>query len=245
MHRSRKIFDAEVQHFLQLVASSFKKQTTLTVVLHKEGYTGAPWGGHDFVPPYKEEGYVGYNLPAGTAVAERFEFAAAGPTAGGVWKDIKLPRAAPSMIPTVPLGHEDNPKRLFDQKEVRLLKKPPDFRYRLDYLEADTQGQQPLPPPSIPPFPPGMSRADAITQYNMATSFYRDYNYRGFSRTQIVGVNNICEITFDRSSATSGFVNHTIRWKREDSADFLWATYHILVNPDDDIIYKDVKVQNE
>jgi hypothetical protein len=90
-----------------------------------------------------------------------------------------------------------------------------------------------------------MSRADAIKQYNMATNFYRDYNYRGFSKQQIVGLNNICEITFDRSSGAPGFVNHTIRWKPDDSGDFLWATYHVPLNPDEDTLYKYVKADNE
>ena len=231
--------------FVELVASSFKKQTGNTVILHKEGYTGAPWGGHEFVPPHTPEGYVGYNLPPGTAVAQRFEFASAGGMAGGVWKDIKLASAAPTGLPTVALGHDEKPDRFFDAKEVKLLKMPPDFRYQLDYLEADTQAQQPIAPPSIPPFPPNMSRTDAIKQFNQATNFYRDYNYKGLSKQQIVGLNNIGEITFDPATAAIGFVNHTLRWKQDDSADFQWATYHVYMAPDDDVAYKDVKADNE
>lgn len=122
---------------------------------------------------------------------------------------------------------------------------PPDFRYQLDYLEADTQAQQPIAPPSIPPFPPNMSRTDAIKQFNQATNFYRDYNYKGLSKQQIVGLNNIGEITFDPATAAIGFVNYTLRWKQDDLADFQWATYHVYMAPDDDVAYKDVKADNE
>ena len=249
-YRAKKRFeDTQAQPasviFVELVASSFKKQTDNTVILHEEGYMGAPWGGHEFVPPHTPEGYVGYNLPAGTAVAQHFEFASAGGMAGGVWKDIKLASAAPTGLPTVALGHDEIPDRFFDTKEVKLLKMPPDFRYRLDYLEADTQAQQPLAPPSIPPFPPNMSRTDAIKQFNQATNFYRDYNYKGVSKQQIVGLNNIGEITFDPPTAAIGFVNHTLRWKQDDSADFQWATCHIYMAPDDDVAFPDVKAINE
>ncbi len=234
--------------FAELVASSFKKQSDSTIALHKEGYAASKVG-HGYVPPHKEEGYVGYNLPAGTAVAHRAELVVAHPKVGPIFSvvDITLKSASPSVIPTVLLGHEGDNKRLTDQRDITLLIKPPDFRYRLDYLEADKQGQQPLSPPSIPPFPPGMKREDAIKQFNQATNFYRDYSYKGFSHQQIVGLNNIGEITFERSQGGLGlgFVNHTLRWKREDSVEFLWANYHIYVDPDDDVIYKDVKAENE
>jgi hypothetical protein len=229
--------------FAELVASSFKKQSGSTIDLHKQGYAAAKVG-HGYVPPYKKEGYVGYNLPAGTAVAQRRE-SIGFPTMTSVDHDIKLKSASPSVIPTILLGHEGNNKRLNDEHDIRLIIKPPDFRYRLDYLEADKQGQQPLAPPSIPPFPPGMKREDAIKQFNQATNFYRDYNYKGISRQQIVGLNNIGEITFERSQSGLSFVNHTLRWKREESAEFLWANYHIYVNPDDDVVYDDVKAENE
>jgi hypothetical protein len=232
--------------FVELVASSFKKQTGNTVMLHREGFTGAPTGGHEFVPPHTPEGYVGYNLPAGTTVAQHFEVASAGGAVATAWKDIDLESGAPLGVPTVALGHADEKaRRMFDTKEVRLVKKPPDFRYRLDYLEADVQGQQPLIPPTIAPFPPTMSRTDAIREFNRATNFYRDYSYKGFSKQQIVGLNNIGEITFERAPVGIGFVNHTVRWKPEDSIDFQWCTWRVYVNPEDDVLYKDVKAETE
>jgi hypothetical protein len=225
--------------FVELVASSFKKQSKLTVTLHKEGFIGAPWGGHGYVPPHVPEGYVGYNQPAGTAVAESFE--AIAPT----WKPIKLAGGAPNGVPTVAIGIDDSDQTLFATANVRLKVLPPDFRYRLDYLEPNIQGQQPLVPPTIPPFPPGMSRQDAVKQYNQATNHYRDYNYKGPSTQQIVGLNNLGEVTFQATAAAGGTINHTLRWKQDDSADFQWATCRVYVVPDDDLIYPDVKASNE
>ena len=59
---------------------------------------------------------------------------------------------------------------------------PPDFRYRPDF-RGGYLAQQPIAPPSIPPFP-NMSRTDAIKQFNQATNFYRDYNYKGLANSR-------------------------------------------------------------
>src|SRR5262249_7261035 len=126
---TRRFEDASKQPasvvFAELVASSFKKQTDDTIMLHKEGY-GAPKGGHGYVPPYKEEGYIGYTLPAGTVVAQRAEKVVAHPKVGPIFDlvDIPLKSASPSVIPTVLMGHEGDNKRLTDQRDIRLLIKP-------------------------------------------------------------------------------------------------------------------------
>ena len=231
--------------FAELVASSFKKQNKQTIMLHKEGYTGAPWIASEYVPPHKEEGYVGFNLPAGTVVAQNFQAVAD----AGAWHDMELQRAFPAVVPTIVLGSEGvtgvQPDQHFaDQHNIRLLK-PPDFRYRLDYLQADKEDWQPTNPPPVPPFSPGMSRQDAIKQFNQATNFYRDYNYKGTSKQQIVGLNNIGEITFEPRQGNPSFVNHTLRWKLEDSSAFAWATYNVYLDPDDDIVYPDVTADSE
>jgi hypothetical protein len=58
-------------------------------------------------------------------------------------------------------------------------------------------------------------------------------------------LNNIGEITFDRSQGSVGFVIHTVRWKKADSAEFMWATYRVYMNPDDAVVFRDVKADNE
>jgi hypothetical protein len=246
-YRATKRFeDTQAQPALaivaQLVSSSFKKQNEKTIILHKEGYIGAPWGTHFLVPPHTREGYVGFNLPAGTAVAK----AEAGANRfGKVWKDIELAKGAPLGIPTIALGYENQESTRFDATKVTINNPPPPFRYALDYLVAATEGQQPKTPPQIKPFPPGVPRETAVAIFNMATNFYRDYNYKGYSKQEIVGVNNIAEVTFSKTQGTLNFVNHTVRWKLQDSADFMWATYKVDLNPDNDKDYPDVKAQNE
>ena len=233
-------------NIVQLVASSFKKQNGTTVILHKEGYTGAPWLAKQAVsiPPFRPEGYLGYNLPAGTVVAQSYEFASAGMASAGVWKDIKLANGAPNGVPTVMLGHEDDPYRISDPKETKVVI-PPDFRYRLDYLPATRQGQQPKSPPTIPALAPGVPRSTAVAVFNAATRFYRDYNYQGWSKQQIIGLNNIGETTFVLGGGELRGLNHTLRWKLADAPEFAWATYNIEIDPDDNVIYPDIKADNE
>ncbi len=230
---------------VQLVASSFKKQTDNTVILHKRGYTGAPWEARllGFVPPHNPEGYVGYNLPAGSVVAQVNEFVPGGGMVGSVWHDIKLAQGAPTGVPTVLLGHEST-DQLMNPKNVKVTVTP-DYRYRIDYLLADRQGQQPVSPPTIPVLSSSTPRELTVAVFNTATSFYRDYNYQGWSKQQIVGLNNIGEVTFVTNHGELTAVNHTVRWKLDDSADFVWATYNILIDLDGDTIYPDIKADNE
>ena len=222
--------------FVQLVASSFKKQNGKTITLHKEGYIGAPWAAKNTIPPHKPEGYVGFNFPAGKVVGER--------DWGGAWEDIALKSAAPLVVPTIVLGVDHDDTLYAEETRVK-LQEIPDYRYRLDYLEADKQGQQPIAPPSIPAFSPGMPRASAVAIFNQATSFYRDYNYKGFSKQQIIGLNNIGEVSFGEFQSNSKNINHTLRWKLQDQADFAWATYNLYVDPNDDVIYPNIKAANE
>jgi hypothetical protein len=221
--------------FAQLVASSFKKQTSDTIDIHKEGYTWAiPAIG---TPPYMAEGYVGFNLPAGVALGQRHLY---WPGLGGFdfWLDFKS-----DATPTILLGSNGIEQYGFLDPAYIKLSKSPDYRYRLDYLKADRQGAQSITPPTIPPISGATpeSRQNAISAFNAATNHYRDYNYNGTIKQAIIGLNNICEVTFVRGSAGLTYVNHTVRWKLQGVADFQWATYNVHVDPNDDTGFPELR----
>ena len=230
--------------FVQLVASSFKKQNADTVDMHKDGYSYHPTGSGKLIPPYLPEGYVGFIQPVGVEVAEQLtEVTGPGISVVDFWRTVNLKNE-----PTIRLGGNQSEDRGFLDPTHIKLKLKPDYRYTLYYLEADKEGGQSLSPPTIPPIPPGATRAqrtDAIEKFNRATNFYRDYNYKGFSKQQMIGLNNISELTFNQQPDGLKFVNHTVRWNVQGEANFKWATYQIYVNPDDNAVYPDIKAANE
>jgi hypothetical protein len=246
-YRATKRFEDTTAHpasviFAQLVASSFKKQNGETRDMHRDGYDYRPAPGTSLlIPAPLTEGYVGFNLPSGSAVAEK-QTPVTGHGMGTstlVWVPFKK-----GANPTILLaGAKFDP----DPKVIRLVVVP-DYRYRLDYLEADREGDQSTTPPLIPAMPAGTTsdlRKTAVGVFNAATGFYRDYNYQGWSKQQIVGLNNISEVTFVQDAGGLKFVNHTVRWNVPATVDFKWVTYNIYVDPNDDVIYPDIVASHE
>ena len=94
--------------------------------------------------------------------------------------------------------------------EVQL--RDPDWEYRLDYLLPTRETIYSL---SLPysPASAGTSaeqRKKAAEIYHKAAGYYRSYSNK--SSRQLVGVNNVSEITFDRLPDNTLQVNHTLRW---------------------------------
>lgn len=196
----------------QLVASSFKKETDSTRGFQEDGYTYAPTAAHlmDFIPPHRPEGYVGWNVPAGTNRRTLFT------ASGGV---------SHFAGSTVALWSESSlPFRI-------TLKRVPDYRYRLDYLTPLRQDLENLPKaPKIQPLPPGttlVNRVQAAQAYKTANAHYRLFR-RSPGKEKIIGVNNFSEITFDWSNKA---VRHTLRW-HAPTGNFA-TTYRVSLNPND------------
>jgi hypothetical protein len=184
----------------QLVASSFKKETEETRGFQKDGYTHAPAIADlaGFIPLHKPEGYVGWNVPAGTRLndvgSEAFQGA--------------LPANISFEGPTLALWSEGKTPYSVT------LRRAPDYRYRLDYLTPISQNLENTPPPKIPLLLPGATpteRKQAAQAYKAAHSHYLLDN-RTPGKEKIIGVNNFSEITFDWGQGDNKAVRHTLRW---------------------------------
>src|SRR5262249_53397038 len=161
------------------------------------GPTGAAW----LVPDHAPEGYAGFLLPIGTRVGER-NIGLKIPPGHEVWAPLELEEATVQFR-----GGTFDP----DETQVRLTVKP-DYRYRLDYLNATAEDIPPQNLPRIPPIPKGASAADrkqAADAFNKATGNYRVYNKGTKLKRQINGLNNIGEITFE-GTGKNKIVNHTL-----------------------------------
>ncbi|MGH4001154.1 MAG: hypothetical protein ACRDTJ_27260, partial [Pseudonocardiaceae bacterium] len=202
--------------FAQLVASSLRKQTKDTIGFHREGYRFAPCLVQWLVPKHAREGYVGWNLPVGSGQVVGQEIFGFGDT--GVRLPLKLD------LPTVSLSEKNI--------EVQVS---PDYSYSLDYLPATTEGVVVPAPISIPSLPPGattVQRKQAAGTFHQATRSYRNYNTSPSRKLDMVGVNNVSEITFDWRDGDNKKVNHTLHWWNEKLSIVQVTDYVVSLDPD-------------
>ena len=111
----------------------------------------------------------------------------------------------------------------------------PDYTYRLDYLTATNQGALPTAPAPIPPTPTGTAddRKKAAEAFNKATGNYRVYNRASATKQEIVGLNNLGEITFVWGAGDAKTANHTLRWRDPTTALVIFTTYIVNLDPND------------
>ncbi len=208
--------------FAQLVSSSLRKQTDKTEGMHDDGFDYAPTGAGWLVPTNKPELYLGWNLPLSTSKR--------------IGKRKNGPGSSASFTPITITGPRSY--SIWDMPFNMVEEFPHDWSYRLDYLLAVQEAALPASPPPIPPMPAGNSEADrqrAIDAFNVATSNYRKFLKANTTKREMVGVNNISEITFDWkfSDATQRFALHTSRWRSWMPPTDRFTTYVCSLNPDD------------
>jgi hypothetical protein len=218
----------------QLISSPFKNENGKTRDMHREGYRWSiPGIG---TSPEEPEGYVGYDSVTGAQyalnrgswlqVTDRGSFIL-GMGVFGLWGD-----------------------KTFADATMFKLSVVPDYRFRLDYIASILQGIQLPNPPAIPPVGPGATpaqRQQAAQYYNQATNFYRSYNTGGPNAQDIVGVNNISEVTFHWDPNDSlKWVNHTLRFAGPglNGVD-LWTTYTFGLDPLESTVYPDIMASKE
>ena len=226
--------------FGQLVASAFKNESKSTREMHREGYRWSiPGIG---VPPEEPEGYVGYDSVTGVQFALN----------RGNWLSVK--NRGSFILGMAVFGLWGD--KTFADASMFKLSVVPDYRFRLDYISSVLQGIQLSNPPAIPPVGPGATadqRRQAALYYSQATNYYR-VSSTDFSPAQdIVGVNNISEVTFHWDPDDSlKWVNHTLRFANPAAPSVdMWATYTFSLDPTesnvtpDKQVYPDIKASKE
>jgi hypothetical protein len=197
----------------QLVASSFRKQTENTAHQHLVGYTYGPPVVNVLIPDHVPEQYVGWNLRTGTTQKVG---------------QVTFPPAFTADL------EFDKPTtiQVFDSPVQYQYSVQPDYTYRLDYLFATRESMLPPPVDPIPPLPSGpltpAQRQAAARTYNQATGYYRVYNAGDTAQREMVGVNNLGEITFDWGPGDNKRLNHTLRWWHLAIADLLMFTDYVV-----------------
>ena len=203
----------------QLVASSFKKQTDDTLYFHANGYASSPHA-EFLLHPYKPEGYAGWNLPPG----QKKTVGRATYVAGRGTTQVDLDLKGPTTV------------FLSDHNIIIKGTVTQDYGYTLQYLPAASQGGVSTPSTQIPPIPPGATpaqRKQAIDGFKKAAGGYRTYNSSGATTREIVGINNLCEITFDWGAGPAKKVNHTARWRQPLTQVEIFSTYTVSLDPAD------------
>ena len=199
--------------FGQLVASALKNEKGATRGLQKAGYGYTPkeWQQH-VTWTHDPTGYVGWNLPPAAPAR-------------------KVRRLKPGIIRSANTFTVDGDQPTLVAQIVTVnnditLDVKPDYRYRLDYLPTAVTGQTFDPSSSLGQIWPA-NRNDAAKSYANASRAHRDLIDSGASLPEVIGFNNISEVTFiwhraDGSPATSvndaqaitRRVLHTLRWQQ-------------------------------
>lgn len=102
----------------------------------------------------------------------------------------------------------------------RQINKQPEWWYRIDFLSANSEGiEEPKESYSTIPYSvkaplPGQERKKPLEQYLATAKNYRDYTSSKTTGKEIVGLNNIGEITFEFLEGRE-IVVQTLWWRLE------------------------------
>jgi hypothetical protein len=116
------------------------------------------------------------------------------------------------------------------------LSQLPHWHYRLEYLAPKSEAPLPLklnPVPAVPATATAAERKKAAAAFHAATGNYRIYDKSRAAKRHIVGVNSLAEITFDWGADDRKRVNHTLRWRHQQSTAPVFTTYTVSLDPAD------------
>jgi hypothetical protein len=222
----------------QVVASSFRKETSNTLGFQRNGYDFVPKGflwlvvrrttrdGRIF-----PQGYVGWSNSLGSekAVGQH------GLVVGNTFVPLYTARLDQPTVQTTDV-------ELFLTFESLRFgtaidpTTPPDYSYRLDYL-TPPEVSVPVDTTPIPPLPAGSTpdqRKMAAEALRLAATKYRMYNAGG-TINKVIGTNNFCEITFDwhPTNVSLRRLHHTVRWYKDKDGSLQLTDYVVSLDPDD------------
>lgn len=93
------------------------------------------------------------------------------------------------------------------------LTRPPDWRYRVDYLLAEFEIDDDFQPK--PAANPSGTRRQALEEYLKVAENFDDYAERWGNGKEIVGVNNFGEVTFQWGAENDRSATHALWWRLE------------------------------
>ncbi len=220
----------------QLVGSSLKKQTDLTVGFHREGYYYAPheWATGLMIRHVRTEGYVGWSFPAGTSQ----QVASWGPN--GIFQVF-------AGLKTVDVTREEHVAGTPDATTL-VVTTSPHYRIRLDYLLPAAQSWQGIPPSPIPQPLPGtdpLGVQAAARAYDEIAK--RSQIMNGQNAPTVVGLNNLSEIRIVGSDAATRKINHKVHWTDPYTSIVENTTYVVRldVNAPNDPEFPDIRAAVE
>lgn len=178
--------------FVQLTASSFKNETRLTSILHDIGYTLG-----DSLPQSEE---YGWNNPSGTTMLVGQQDRG---LPGGHTTDF-----SETGHPII-LDRDD----IRDRNLVRI--EPAHWRSRTRFLLAESTTSRVGSPTQVNLPPPNVDRNQAISSYLGLCRDHSDYIGMWGNGKEIVGKNNIGDISFRDANSDNISVIHTIFWRME------------------------------
>ena len=221
--------------YAQLVASALKNEKDDTRGLQRDGYGYTPksWQQHARWP-LGPAGYVGWNVLSG--------------------KKSKVARLPPGIV-RPGIDYDMTPEQptlvapLIKDNEVDVSVKP-DYRYRLDYLPTAVTGQTIQSLPTIPA-PTSANPKAALRSYAQATSVHLDVISSGVTPPEVIGFNNLSEISFvwrrvngapansvNDPLALNRVISHKLRWIPLGGGTPMWARYDISLWIDDNNFQK-------
>jgi hypothetical protein len=165
-----------------------------------------------------------------------------------------LKLAVPSFVPEGYAGWNRTSNHTKQLGPAHDIQEKPDYRYRLDYLVTSETGQN-APPPKV--IAASNDPAKALANYNAAAAAQRATTKTGSPNQQIIGHNNIAELSFVWQPNLKR-AYHTLYWimKNPDedgnytydaSNDVYvnyWSRYDVSLNLDDPA-YKKIYAANE
>lgn len=187
----------------QLTSSGFKKETPglkAITTLHWTGFQ--PLEATDNLPLPKTS--FGWKNPGG------------GPKE---MAELEVPNSLPFLPPQKAKWVERGDPIIKDIRQIPYkitrLKAGPDWEHRMDFILAESEVRAPAPvtPKSVPPPPPG-DRKKALKSYLAMSSNHASYTGEWGDGKEIVGLNNIGEISFEGTDETLTVVQQ-LWWRLE------------------------------
>jgi hypothetical protein len=232
--------------FAQLVASAIKNESWKTRALHRGGYEGVlhdgakGWAERKFVPDWVPEGYAGWNTRSGSlGLDDRTDDETVGwEIVGGQGEGYVV---ASSNHPTVKITTDEDA----DEDNTHLYTAP-DYHYRLDYLAPQSRGHYPDAPPPLGTVSGSatvVERTNALAKYKKAANAYLNYTQTKVYGKEIVGLNNLAELTFHWGKGDDKKVYHTVRWQQDDKV--WWVQYEVSLALDDTTNYPMITAEGE